>query len=46
MSLTEKLETLKQLDGEIVELIDDATALASEIEQADEFKAGMYSAMI
>lgn len=32
MSLAEKLETLKQLDGEIVELIDNETALASEIE--------------
>ena len=46
MSLTEKLETLKQLDGEIVELIDDETSLASKIEQADDFKAGLYSSMI
>ena len=37
---------MKQLDGEIVELIDDETAVASEIEQADEFKAGLYSATI
>ena len=46
MSLTEKIETLKLLDGEIVDLIDDKGALASEIEQADEFRASLYSAMV
>ena len=30
----EKLDILKQLDGEILELIDNETAVASEIEQA------------
>jgi hypothetical protein len=46
MSLTEKLETLKVLDSEIAELIDDEGSLSSEIEAADSFKEGIFAAMI
>ncbi len=38
-SLEEKLETLKLLDVEILDLVEDEEALADEIEQADEFKS-------
>lgn len=41
-SLEKKLETLKTLDGEIVELIDDGDKLAEEIEHADTFKETIY----
>ena len=44
-SLQEKLETLKTLDGEIIDLIDD-DKLAEEIEQADAFKETIYEAII
>ena len=46
MSLGEKLETLKTLDNEIIDLIEDETALGEEIEQADAFKETIYAAMI
>ena len=45
LSLQEKLETLKLLDGEILGLIDEGE-LTSEIEQADAFKEGIYTAVI
>ena len=45
LSIQEKLETIKQLDGEILELIEEDD-LATEIEQADSFKEGIYSSMI
>ena len=45
LSLQEKLETLKQLDGEILELTEEAK-LEDEIGQADSYKEGIYSAMV
>ena len=45
LSLQEKLDTLKLLDSEILGLIDEGE-LTSEIEQADAFKEGIYTAMI
>ena len=45
LSLEEKLGTLKQLDGEIVELTDE-DHLIEEIEQADGFKEGIFAAML
>ena len=45
LSLQEKLETLKLLDGEILGLVDKGD-LISEIEQADNFKEGIYTAVI
>ena len=42
-----KLETIiKNLDAEIVNLIDDETALTEEIEQADGYKETIFSAVI
>lgn len=41
LSLEEKLSTLKQLDGEILDLIDNEDGVTDEIEQADEFKERM-----
>ena len=43
LSLEEKLSTIKQLDGEILDLVEDG-ALEEEIEQADAFKATVYAA--
>lgn len=45
LSLQEKLETLKRLDDEIVELTPE-DGLVEEIEQADSYKEGVYIAMI
>ena len=45
LSLQEKLETIKLLDGEMLGLIDEEE-LTSEIEQADAFKEGIYTAVI
>jgi hypothetical protein len=39
--LVEKVETLKGLDGEIVELVSEGE-LKEEIERADEYKQGVY----
>ena len=44
LSLEEKLETLKLLDSEILDLTEDD--LEEEIQQADTFKDGIYSAMV
>ena len=44
LSLQEKLETLKLLDGEIVDLTEESH-LADEIEQADGFKERIYAAV-
>ena len=41
--LSEKLETIKGLDAEVAELIDDETALVAKIEQADEYRKSLYS---
>ena len=45
MSLQEKLDVLKQLDGEMLELVDEE-GLAEDIEQSDEFKERIYAAVI
>ena len=45
LSLQEKLDVLKQLDGEIVGLVDEET-VADEIEQSDGFKEEVYIVMI
>ena len=46
LTLNEKLETIKALDTEVVEYIEGEEALASEIEQADDYKQGVYRALI
>lgn len=45
LSLEEKLSTLKQLDGEILDLVDDG-AVEEEVEQADPFKEKIYAATV
>ena len=45
LSLQEKLEVLKQLDSEILNLVDEDD-LADEIEQSDDFKEGIYATMV
>ena len=45
MSLEEKLDTLKTLDNEVVDLIEEEAAL-EEIEQVDKFKQSIYAVMI
>lgn len=44
MSLKEKLQTLKSLDSEIVELVPEEE-LSKEIEQADEYKENIFRAL-
>ena len=46
LTLNEKLETIKALDSEVIELIDDETMLADEIEQADGYKESVFNALI
>ena len=46
LTLSEKLEVVKALDSEVIELIDEEDALATEIEQADGYKETIYSALI
>ena len=43
--LREKLETLKTLDDEILDMVKEDD-LADEIEQADDFKEGLYSVLV
>ena len=45
-TLDEKIDTLKVLDTEILDHIDDATELADEIEQADAFRGVMYASIM
>ncbi len=45
LSLNEKLEVLKQLDSEILALVEEGD-VAGKIEQSDEFKEGIYAAMM
>ena len=45
LSLEEKLSTLKQLDGEILNLVENE-AVEEEIEQADAFKEKIYTATV
>ena len=46
VTLKEKLDTIKTLDTEIIELIDDETGLADEIEQADTYKGTLYECVM
>ncbi len=43
--MTEKLETLRRLQEEILELMEEGD-IEDEIEQADSFKQGKYEAMV
>ena len=45
LSLQEKLDTLKQFDSEVLELTED-DGVEAEIQNADEYKDGIYSAMV
>ena len=45
LSLMEKLNVLKQLDGEILELIEEE-AFAEEIEHSDEFWEGLHASVV
>ena len=45
LTLEEKLGTLKLLDDDIVELIEEEN-LATKIEQADDFKGEIYAALV
>ena len=46
LTLNEKLETLRKLDDDIVDLTEDETALEEEIGLADSFKECIYAAVI
>ena len=46
LTLNEKLETLRKLDDDIVDLTEDETALEEEISLADSFKECIYAAVI
>lgn len=45
-NLSDKLDAIKALDAEIIELIEDETALVDEIEQTDNYKEGIYEALL
>ena len=45
LTLSEKLETIKVLDTEVIELIEDEGAVVSEIEQADDYKDRVFRAL-
>ena len=46
LTLNEKLETIKALDSEVIELIEDEGTLATEIEQADDYKESIFGTLI
>ena len=46
LTLKEKLDTIKTLDAEIVDLIGDETELTRELEQADTYRETLFSALI
>ena len=46
LTLSEKLETIKALDSEVIELIEEEEALVNEMEQADDYKEGVFQALI
>jgi hypothetical protein len=46
LSLKEKIETLKNLDAEIADQIQEEPDMIDEIEQADEFKQSLYPALL
>ncbi len=45
LTLNEKLKVLKQLDNEILALVDEGD-VPGEIKQSDEFKEGIYAATV
>ena len=45
-TFNEKLETIKTLDSEVIELIENEETLAAEIEQAENYKESIFSALI
>ena len=46
LTLQEKLETIRVLDSEIVELIDNEVAITTEIEQTDGYRDTMHSSLL
>ena len=46
LTLKEKYDTIKTLDAEIIELIDDEAGLTEEIERADGYKEGIFASLI
>ena len=46
LTLKEKLDTIKTLDAEIIDLIDDEGELTREIEQPDTYRETLFSALI
>ena len=46
LTLNEKLETIKVLVSKVIDLIEDDEALASEIDQADDYKESIFNALI
>ena len=46
LTLNEKLQTIKGLDSEVIDLIEIDEALASEIEQADDYKESTFNTLI
>lgn len=44
--LQERLDTLKRLDNEILDLIEDETAMTQDIEQSDDFNQKVYEALV
>ena len=45
-SLEEKIDTLKLLDANILDLINEEGTLTEEIEQSDDFKGAIYAAIV
>ena len=46
MTLAEKLQDLKTLDAEILDLVEDEGVIADEITKADKFKEEAYATMV
>lgn len=46
LTLNEKLEILKQLDSEILDLLEEEADITTEIEQSDTFNQGIYEALV
>ena len=46
LTLKEKLETIKSLDSEVIDLIEDEATLTDKIEQVDNYKESIYAALI
>ena len=45
LTLSEKLETIKTLDAAVIDLIEEENVLATEIEQADDYKVELYKVL-